>query len=413
MSTGIAPAEVTSKQARIGTFAILERLNHSDAPSGQVTLRVAGLPGSRHDGVSGIATCLPAPKSDDATARIQILLDTLKSVDDVALCPVIEAEIAGSIVYWVRANQVGEPLDSITGQLPIRDLGKMTVRIARAISVAARSGLTHGSINQTVILRNPDDGWKLTGLGILGRGEAQDQLDLALVIIARLASRPWSEPDLSGYPSEERPYHRSQRLREHLNTHTERVANVLTRATNPDPSMRYEDIAGFAEDFAKQIQLSADDLVHGAFEAISARNVELARIMGDKAAGYDPDLENLSILRLQLNGGSVFGNQQGATPLPVMPQFEMPAQPGRAVIPGLDGTVAPASAPASFQAFSSLPPELTQGLPPEFLQALAPQFEAKPVKKGMNPMFILLLGGLGVVLLLLIATMLTFFASGS
>ncbi len=318
MSTGVAPAEVTTRQARIGSFSILERLTLPDAPSGQITLKVTGLPGGPHEGISGIATCFPAPKTDEAVSRVQTMLDSLKSVQEVPLCPVVETAIAGSIVYWVRPVQVGEKLSDISDQFTIRELGQMVARLGSALSVAAQCGLSHGSINPKLILRNPDDGWLLSGLGIMGRGEAQDQRDLALVVIARLSNRAWAEPDLSGYPEEERPYHRSQRLREHLGNHTERVANVLIKATHPDPSSRYDGIGAFADDFVHQIRLSADDLVHGAFEAISARNVELARIMGEKAATYEPDLENLSILRLQLSGKSLFGGPPASAPIPGM-----------------------------------------------------------------------------------------------
>ena len=66
------------------------------------------------------------------------------------------------------------------------------------------------------------------------------------------------------------------------------------------------------------------------------------------------------------------------------------------------------AAPASL-----LPAELTQGLPQEFLDAIAPQFNVKPVKKGMNPLFVLIIGGGGVVLLLAIAGLATFMLSGS
>ena len=56
---------------------------------------------------------------------------------------------------------------------------------------------------------------------------------------------------------------------------------------------------------------------------------------------------------------------------------------------------------------------VTQGLPQEFLDAIAPQFNVKPVKKGMNPLFVLIIGGGGVVLLLAIAGLATFMLSGS
>ena len=56
-------------------------------------------------------------------------------------------------------------------------------------------------------------------------------------------------------------------------------------------------------------------------------------------------------------------------------------------------------------------PELAQGLPPEFLQMIAPQFEVTKPKKRMNPMFVLVMGGVGILLLMLIAAMVTMIIS--
>jgi hypothetical protein len=62
---------------------------------------------------------------------------------------------------------------------------------------------------------------------------------------------------------------------------------------------------------------------------------------------------------------------------------------------------------------SALSPELAQGLPPEFLEIIAPQFQVTNPKRGMNPMFVLAIGGAGVLLLMLVAALATIFLSNS
>jgi hypothetical protein len=369
------------------------------------------------------------------------MLASLRDLHDTALWPLIDAGMAGSIVYWVRSPQVGDSLASYKGAVHIRDIGAIVQSIANALSQAHSVGLSHGAITGSSILRYPSGSWALYGLGIMGRGPASDQFDLARAVVERLAGRSWVEPDVSAFPDEERPYHRAQRLRDALGMITERVVNVLNKAMHLDPSQRYPDIALFGADLVEQIRISGDDLVHGAFEAISARNVELARLITEKASSYNPDSENLTLLRLQLNGGSVFGTPQAhpGQPHPVPPPF-VPVMPppsdqsmmasapsesadlmrqlgAPAIQPTFEQltqamTLPPMQSQTGMSA-SNIPAELTHGLPPEFVQMIAPQFQAKPVKKGINPIFVLALGGIGVVLLLLIAAIVTFFVSGS
>ena len=54
-----------------------------------------------------------------------------------------------------------------------------------------------------------------------------------------------------------------------------------------------------------------------------------------------------------------------------------------------------------------MPPELFEGLPQEFIDAIAPQFEVKPVKKGVPPMLVLIVGLVGIAFLLAVARMAT------
>jgi hypothetical protein len=151
--------------------------------------------------------------------------------------------------------------------------------------------------------------------------------------------------------------------------------------------------------------------------------VELARLLAAKAAQYNPSADSLTLLNLQLGGGSPFGAvpvmppmqhvaapaYPGFPPPPVLPEQPVaaPLQPGfppPAPVPP-EMIVPPMTAPGQSQ--SLLTPELAQGLPPEFLQLVAPQFEVTPRKKGMNPLFVLVMGGVGILLLMLIAAMVT------
>jgi hypothetical protein len=61
---------------------------------------------------------------------------------------------------------------------------------------------------------------------------------------------------------------------------------------------------------------------------------------------------------------------------------------------------------------SLLPEELTRGLPEEFLRAIAPQFEVKPVTKArLNPMFVMIVGCVGIAFLLALAGLITLMLS--
>jgi hypothetical protein len=201
---------------------------------------------------------------------------------------------------------------------------------------------------------------------------------------------------------------RSQQLREFLPECTPRISACLARATEPDQSRRYPSVAAFVSGFDDAMRMSAEDLVHGAYEAISAQSPELARLLADRAATYDRNCEGLTLLNLQLRGESPFRaasfpSASDDAPSPVLDAPEM-ADP-LATPDVMVGSLAVRK--------SLLPPELTQGLPQEFLDSIAPQFDVKPVKKGMNPMLILTMGGIGMVLLLAIAGLATFLLSGS
>jgi hypothetical protein len=92
---------------------------------------------------------------------------------------------------------------------------------------------------------------------------------------------------------------------------------------------------------------------------------------------------------------------------------DAPEEGGLASAFGKNGPIAPSlGQDIGGQPRSLLPPELMQGLPQEFLDAIAPQFQVKPIKKGMNPMLVLAMGGAGMLLLLAAVGLATLLLSG-
>jgi len=405
MTTGVATSEQATSAAQVGSFTIVDRVTVPDAPNGQILLRVVGLESSRFSGLPALASCYAAPEEDAARASSAALLEKLSALRHPALVPVLQAGLAGNIVFWVAPAGSAQPLNlpSASAPTPIVTLLQIIDAVAAGLSAAHEVGLSHGALTVDAIVSPAPGTYAVRGLGLRGRGAAQDQRDLGAVAVTLLSGRTWQEEWADGPVSIEERIARAQRLREWLSGITERVVNVVLRATETNPSDRYSSINEFAEQFAEAVRQSGEDLVHGAFEAISSRNVELARLLAGKAAQYNPGSDSLTLLNLQLGGGSPFGAM--VTP-PV-------AQPGPTASPSLTPDLTlPPMAPAGTRQ-NLLAPELAHGLPPEFLEMIAPQFEVPTSPKKMNPMFYLVIGGVGMVFLLLVAAMATMMLSGS
>jgi hypothetical protein len=343
-------------------------------------------------------------ESADATIQAEVNLAKLRHLTHPTLVPVLESGLAGRTAFWVHAIPDGEPLSRTATTDPswssIIGVRKLVEAIGGALQIAHEVGLSHGAISVDSIVISPASRPILTGFGIDGKGFSRDQADLALVAMLLLAGRPWVEPtdsmdDVAGHDLT-----RAQRVRDFLDGCTERVTTVLAKATDLDPADRYPSIAEFVKQFDEAVRFSADELVEAAFQA-KAVSPEMARLMADKAAAYDPGNENLRLLNMQLGGGSPSGTTTSGPkldPIGIAPT-------------DLLRVPMPVAEPNQTQR-SLLPPELTEGLPPEFLEAIAPQFAVKPVKKGIHPLFILMMGVVGVILLLAIAGMATFVISG-
>jgi hypothetical protein len=401
MTTAVATAEGATRSPQLGSFSVVERMNRPGAPTGQVTLRVIGREGTALSAQAGIATCIAARQDDPGRQTVIESAAALSNLRHSALIPVLEAKVSGNVAYWVGPSEVGQSLPFLAphAAMPASTVVAVATATAAGLQAAHDVGLSHGSLTIGSITSPVPGTYAVAGLGLTGRGPAEDQRGLGEIVIRLLSGRQWHEELAAESVSIEERLKRAQRLREWMSGVTERVVDVVLRATEPNPPDRYERIAEFAEQLAEAVRLSSVDLVHGAFEAISARNVELARLLAAKAALYDPDSDELTLLNLQLQGGSPFGATAAATHVlsPEMAAIQAPLPP--LVAPG--------------ERRNGLAPELTAGLPPEFLEIIAPQFAVANPKKGMNPIFVLIIGGFGVVFLLLAAALATMILTGS
>jgi hypothetical protein len=397
MSTDIAAREAAPEPLRIGSFVSREA---SPPGADAMPIPVVGAEDSPFAGMNGIAHQVTMAGSADATIQTEIQLAKLRHLSHPVFAPVLECGLAGTTAFWVHGIPEGEPLSRAAASdqswSSIAGVRKLVDVIGGALQIAHDVGLSHGAINQDSIVVDSTGKPILTGFGIDGKGFSRDQADLALVAIELLGGRSWVEPTRSMDDIAGPDLTRAQRVRDFLDGCTERVTAVLARATDLDPADRYSSIAEFVKQFDEAVRFSADELVEAAFQA-KPMSPEMARLIADKAAAYDPANENLRLLNMQLGGGSSFGLSTGSSFL--HPPGVAPADPLRLSVPVVEPTRAP---------ISHLPPELTEGLPPEFLETIAPQFAVKPVKKGMHPLFILMMGIVGVILLLAVAGMATF-----
>jgi hypothetical protein len=402
MSTDVAAGERSPAPFRIGSFISRDVTEPGDA---RAPIQVVGVDESPFAGRSAIAHQATIENSTNTIIGTEVKLAKLRHLTHPALLPVLECGLEGTVAFWIHGEPVGKPLSQASASDPswssVTGVRTLIDTIGGVLQIAHDVGLSHGAINAETIVINPAGKPILTGFGIDGQGFARDQADLSLVAIELLGGRAWVEPavpidDVAGHDLA-----RAQQVRDFLDTCTERVTTVLAKATDPDPADRYPSIAEFVKAFDEAVRFSADELVDAAFQAM-ATTPEMARLIADKAATYDPGNDNLKLLNLQLNGGSHFATAAGAG-FP-NPAGIASADPLRVPMPVLEQNPAQRSL---------LPPELTEGLPPEFLETIASQFTVKPVKKGMHPLFILMMGAAGVILLLAIAGVATVVLGGS
>ena len=422
MSSGVATAPVQSKPAQLGRFGIKGRIANASVPTGQVQLNVVGLPDSPFAGRAAIATCIAKPSDEELQQRLGALLDNLRAILHPAIVPVLDTGLSGNVAFWICDLPAGQPLPAdLTEPMPPCQVRTIVQSIAEGLATAHSRGISHGAITRDAISLIDAGKPQLARLGLSGRGIAEDQRQLAVIAIELLGGKPWIAPE----PGEDiDPNLRIPRLRGTLNNMTERVVAVLDRATMVAPNDRFPSIVTFANALSDAITLSADDLVNGAFESISARNPELADLLYRRAREYDPNCAALTVLGIQLHGGSMFQTQAPAPPPAapppppaLMPLSEYPiseSAPDPSVVsaqplppPVVQIPLERAASDQTNNPLAALPRELTEGLPPEYLAALAAQLSAPPVKKSASTMLIMIIGVLVMIGLLLVGVLVT------
>ncbi len=400
MTAGVAPSQSPTKPARLGLFEIRGRITEPAPPAGRIVLRVSGTADGSFAGRDGIATCIAKPADEAALAKLTTKLDSLKALRHPNLQPVLDAGVAGNVLYWVSIKPAIPSLAESAGNTTMTPLStrQLVREIGGALSTMHAAQLTHGAVGPATIVPRPDNVFMLCGLGLSGRRQHDDQRDLALTVIALLKGSAWSPSQ----PAEHSAAH-ADALRSFLETITARLVTVLARASDPQPESQYPTVAAFVDDYELAIAGSAEDLAHGAFEAISSNSPEIADLLYQRARQYDPACELLTVLGIQLHGGSLFESASSQASMVQIPDM-MQAQ---AMMP----TAMPAPAP-KVDPVSLIPADLAAGLPQEYLESVAQQFVVEPVKPPrFNPMFLLILGGLGMVIVLLLAVLITWSAS--
>jgi hypothetical protein len=397
MSADAAPAETTQKTLRIGSF-IAARESEQGARTSPIP--VIGAEETAFAGKPGLAHWQQIGPTPDAIAEAEVKLAKLRHLSHPALAPVIESGLNKTVAWWIEAVPPGRMLadavrdDASLSSIP--SVRRLVEVVSGVLALTHEVGLSHGSISGKSIAIGSNGAPVLTGLGIGGKGFTQDQADLALLVINLLESEPWNEQAAD-------PLRRADQLREHLGNYTDRISGVLARATHPDPAERYSSIADFAKQFGEAVQFSGEDLVQAGQDAISSQNAELAKLLAEKAAAYDPNSDALANLNHRLRGGLPLATN-GAQ---AMSNLDSPIP----ALPGTPSGLTPVDPAANMR--NQLPPELTEGLPQELIDLIAPQFEVKPVKKGVPPLLVMIVGFVGIAFLLALARMVTLLITGN
>jgi hypothetical protein len=411
MTAGLAPTDSAPKASRLGPFEIRGRITDPAPPAGRIVLRVAGAPETPFAGREGIATCIAKPADDAALAKLTARLESLKAFRHPNLQPILDAGSAGNVLYWVSVKPaILSVADSLADSVMTPATTRQLVReVGSALSTLHAAQMTHGAVSANAIAQRPDGAFMLFAPGLSGKRTSDDQRDLATTVIQLLTGKPWTAPESTGDADMDGSL-RSQSLRTAMPNITERLVSVLGKAVDLNPAVQYPSVGAFADAYEESVAYSAEDLAHGAFEAISASSPEIADLLYQRARDYDPSCELLTVLGIQLHGGSLFEMASASASAAQMPGL-MQAQSMTMSAPPVPGLVLPPAA-APINPVTLIPAELTTGVPQEYLDAVAHQFAVEPVKPPrMNPMFIMILGGLGLIVLMLIAVLVTWSVS--
>lgn len=368
--------------SRIGPFEILGRMA-GDRGAGTVSLAVRGLDGTPFCGRTGVAQCFSAPGDRAGRARLDGLLAGLVGLAHPAISAPIHADVAGDVAYVINPwPALGIPWDRPRlAPLPPSLVAEHLIPVCAALETAHRSGFSHGDLSRGTVTIE-EAGPLIGGWTLFGRGPAADQLGLADLVIDWLGGSP--PGDTAAGDTVDTGQRRVEGLRRRLDGITERVVGVLARASEPGPANRYPSITDFVAAFQAAVTHSAEDLVHGGFQAISSRTPETAVLMAAVAARYDPQSPGLDLLDFQL--GSI-GELRAPTLAPNGPTRKGAIGQGVAFdIPSV---------------MAGLDPALTAGIPPEMLRLIAPPLPTM-AKSPNHPWLTLMIGAAGLTLLLIV-----------
>ena len=381
------PAAAPARPSRLGPFEIRGRIAGT-AGASLVNLAVVGAEGTPFAGQEGTATCFSAPAEEAARTRLSSLLAGLLALDHPAVRPPLHADLGGNVAYTVEGIR---PV-VVDGDLlsPAR-VAELLVPINAALEMARRAGYSHGGLSCETV-RLLDDGPVVSGWTIFGRGEAADQLGVAELAVEWLSGSRF--PDLPAGDGPEPEQIRLERLRRHLEGTTERLVIVLANGTAPEAEARYPSVTDMVVAFQEAVCRSAEELVHGGFEAMSARSIDLARFLSLSAERYDPEAPGLDLLRVQL--GVAAGGVAMPSASHAIPSFAA-------------GDVPPLASPSTPSVMSGLPPSLTAGIPADLLAMIAPPIPAV-TKPRNNPWVLMGIAVLGLILLLMAGAAVVVFA---
>jgi hypothetical protein len=300
------PRPENRQAPNIGSFSLGPRVMDQQQRLGKIALfAVAGLPGTPQAGVTGFAYCTSLGENGATFVdKVTPLMARIQSLDHAALVPVLEAGIAGRVAYVAEAAVPGERLSDLIARerrLPPWRVARIVEEVSVALDAAHNQRISHGLIVPTVIWIDNADRARLGGLGISGRGPARDQEMLAALAFELIAGRPWAganAPSASGAVL-------IDQIRGQVQGLTERMATAIARGLEGDPAKRFSDVLEFGTALRDAVSSSAQDLVAGAWEAVSRGDMAMAGIIVEMVTGYDPNSAELPLLRLRLNGDAM------------------------------------------------------------------------------------------------------------
>ena len=189
-------AEISPEQApagaRLGSFQVTSVVRIEAQSPRRVLLAVSGAEDTRFAAISALATASPAPATPDATAEIEVRLAKLRHFSHPGLAPVLEAGIAGTVVYVI--HQLPDGQQTLADHLEKWEISAVRDAIsslAGVLQIAHELGLAHGTIGMDTIYRRADGKMVLLGLGVASTDPAADQKGLAIVAAELLAGRRW------------------------------------------------------------------------------------------------------------------------------------------------------------------------------------------------------------------------------